>query len=95
MHDNGEIMDYILTIETTSGKKTATVSTTLLTSDYPFGFVSYRQRGSCDLDPADLEHFWDLVDEVLSENLLTSDSFIRAINAKFGNIIIGEDDRNN
>ena len=90
MHDYGALMNYTLTIQTTAGEVSGAITGTF-TGAYPFGFVGYRQRGSCTLSDAELATFWDAVDAVLSQNSLTSANFVRTIGAvSAANEIIGE-----
>lgn len=80
-----------LTIETTEGEKTAQVMQTNFTGEYPFGFVSYRQSGTCLRSPAEVSTFWDAADAVLAAHGLNSSHEVRAISAVQDQVSVGEE----
>jgi hypothetical protein len=83
-------MDYKFFILTTDGVVSANITSECDFSCAPFGYVPYRVVSSCECDPPVIEDFWRCIDEVLSENQLTSMNFIRAIRAESENNIYGE-----
>jgi hypothetical protein len=85
-------MIYDFYILTTDGMKNATVTTNSDFDCAPFGYVPYRAISSCTCEPEILEDFWNCVDQVLSNNNLTSAEYIRAVRAYSNNILYGEYD---
>jgi hypothetical protein len=83
-------MESILYLETTIGIISSKIVTNLLNSELPFGYVGYRDKCTTNLSEEIISEFWNTVDEVLTNNNLTSSEFIRAVRVINGNIIIGE-----
>jgi hypothetical protein len=90
VHADGALMNT-LTIETTAGEKTAQVTQSNFTDEYPFGFVPYRKMGTSTRTPTEVSNFWDAVDTVLAAHGLNSSHFIRAISAVQGQVSVGEE----
>lgn len=84
MHVNDPM---ILTIQTTQGLKSSEVGV-IFTNEHPFG-AKYRGISTCTLPLQEIIAFWNAVDLVLSQHSLTSNDFIRTINATDGNITVG------
>lgn len=58
-----------------------TVDHTAVLDGAPFGAVPYKWRGTCELDFADREAFWNSIDQVLSQHGLSGADFKRASHA--------------
>lgn len=81
---------YVLTI---FGMKNATVTTDSDFDCAPFGYVPYRVVSTCTCEPSVIEDFWTCVDNVLSENNLTSSDYTRAVRAYSNGKLYGEYDK--
>jgi hypothetical protein len=82
-------MNYTLTLLTTAGEISGVVTSPTISSEAPFGLHTYRGACSSTLSVAEQSAFWDLVDQVLSQNSLSSAEFIRAIRATTGTTTVG------
>jgi hypothetical protein len=82
-------MNYTLTLLTTAGEISGVVIAQTIHAESPFGLHTYRGECTSTLSVAEQSAFWDLVDQVLSQNSISSAEFIRAIRATTGTTTVG------
>lgn len=82
--------EFTIRIETTDGIKFGTVETPTIPQEAPFGRIPYRSDCTSILTPAQESLFWDLIDQVLVQNQLGSETFLWANYAIGNNALVGE-----
>ena len=79
-----------LTIQTTSGPVSGDFADALLMNpECPYGQIPYRGACTSELTPAEQNTFWDVVDQLLAANGLTSSDFMFSTNCTNGVDAVG------
>jgi hypothetical protein len=73
------MMDIIITIELTSGTVNSAETIDFSLIEMPYGAKGYRFNGSSTASETDLGKYWDLVDQLLTQNGATSDNYVTLV----------------
>jgi hypothetical protein len=73
------MMDIIIAISLTTGTIYATASADFSLLEMPYGCKGYRFNGSSTANEADLNKYWDLVDQLLLKNGATSENYVTLV----------------
>jgi hypothetical protein len=83
-------MNYTFTLIALNRVITGNVDVSFDLTECPFGGNLYRINGSSKASTATLDAFWLCIDEVLTQNNMSSADFKRAVKAESGSLKFGD-----